>query len=93
MNSSTSNFDKPLTSINIAIPTPKTYEEITYLEWKPITIISFVFVVFFLYNTVFYIRLVVLNELYDKYRICDPIFLFYGKKNSCNTFVENARIK
>ena len=81
-----------INSSNKYLPT-KDYEEITYLKWKHLTIISFIIVVVFLTIDIFYIKLVVLNELYDKYRICDPIFLLYGKSDSCKSFIKNAKIK
>ena len=82
----------PVNDIN-SHPTTKDYEKITYLMWKPLTIGSFIFVIISLTFVIFYIKLIVLNELYNKYRICDPLFYFYGKKDACRSFIKNTKIK
>lgn len=74
-------------------PTTKPYEEITYFKWKRPTIIFFVLFILSLISTIFYLKLIVLNEVYDKYNICDPVFYFYGKDTSCKKFIENSKKK
>lgn len=80
------------TDINAPSPT-KGYEEITYFKWKKLTIFCFVIFILSLISTIFYLKLIVLNEVYDKYNICDPVFFFYGKNNSCKKFIENSQKK
>lgn len=64
--------------------------EITYLSWNRYIVGSFTLIIFGLVVTIFYVRLVVLNEVYREFRVCDPVFFYYGNKSSCNILIEKT---
>lgn len=63
---------------------------ITYLGWNTLTVIYFIIVIIALIISIITVRLIVLNDYYDKLRVCEPIYFFIGKKTACKKFIKKA---
>jgi hypothetical protein len=75
---------------NEKTPAPTTQVVITYFGWNTLTIIYFIIVIIALIVSIITVRLIVLNDYYDKIRVCEPIYFFIGKKTACKKFIKKA---